>query len=303
MLPTVSIVTPAYNSAAHIEATLRNVYEQTLRNFEIIIVDDGSTDDTVAIARRIAKDAPAHIQVRIISQANAGPSAARNAGVAAARAPLVALLDSDDFWAPRKMERQKEIMAESPEALATSCRWAAVGATGEPTGRTGGVRGHTIDVYGLCLRNAIATSATVFRREAFDQAGGFDNRIRTCEDLDLWLRIAALKPGAIITSPEVMSFRRVHAAQETANWRRMYRGWIRVMHKLRYRDPQTYAQVIAAAKAHQRLQFSSASLAIGDHRRSRLLLASALRRAPFTMLRTPKTYSVARALFTGAANG
>ncbi len=303
MTPNVSIVMPAYNSAAHIEATLRNVFEQTLRDFEIIIVDDGSMDDTVAIARRIGQDAPTHIDVRIISQANAGPSAARNAGVAAARAPLVALLDSDDFWAPQKLERQKEIMGKHPDALATSCRWAAVDANAQPTGRTGGVRGNTINVYGLCLRNAIATSATVFRREAFDQAGGFDNRIRTCEDLDLWLRIAALKQGAIVTSPEVMSFRRVHAAQETANWRRMYRGWIRVMHKLRYRDPQTYAQVIAAAKAHQRLQFSSAALAAGEYRRSRLLLASALRRAPVTMLRTPKTYSVARALLTGPTSG
>lgn len=301
MEPTVSIVTPAYNSAAHIEATLRNVFEQTLRDFEIIIVDDGSRDDTVAIARRVALDAPAHIEVRIISQANAGPSAARNAGVDAARSQLIALLDADDFWAPQKLEHQVQHLARHPEALATSCRWAAVDEKGDRTGRTGGVRGRTIGVHGLCLRNAIATSATVFRRDAFITAGRFDNSIRTCEDLDLWLRIAALKRDAIIISQEAMSFRRVHADQETANWRRMYRGWIKVMHKMRYRDPQTYAEMIARAKAHQRLQFSASALSAGELHRSRMLLASAMRRAPLAMLSTPKTYSVARSLLMNSA--
>lgn len=300
MTPTVSIVMPAYNSAGYIEATLQNVFEQTLRNFELIIVDDGSQDQTVSIAQRVAAASPQGVDVRVISQKNAGPSAARNAGVDAARAPLIALLDADDFWAPQKLHRQVAFMEDHPEALATSCRWAAVDASGKPMGRTGGVRGSTIGVRGLCLRNAIATSATVFRRDAFVRAGGFDNRIRTCEDLDLWLRIAALKPNAIRTSQELMSYRRVHAAQETANWRRMYRGWIRVMHKLRFRDPQTYAEAIGPAKAHQRLQFSAAALAAGDLRRSRGLLASALRRAPLTMLGTPKTYSVARALLASS---
>ena len=106
--PLVGVVVPAYNAAATLDETLRSVRAQTHRALEIIVVDDGSLDDTAAIARRHAAEDE---RVRVLCQANAGVAAARNAGWQSSRADLIAFIDADDLWAPTKIERQLQALA------------------------------------------------------------------------------------------------------------------------------------------------------------------------------------------------
>ena len=108
--PLVSVVIPAYNAEAVIGDALRSVFAQTFRDFEVVVVDDGSTDDTVGVLEAIGGG------VRLLRQPNGGPAAARNAGIAVTTAPLIAFLDADDEWLPAKLEMQMAYFAAYPEA-------------------------------------------------------------------------------------------------------------------------------------------------------------------------------------------
>src|SRR5688572_9571182 len=110
--PRVSVITPAYNAARFLRDTIASVRSQTTSDWELIIVDDGSTDETVAIVERYALEDP---RIRLLRQANAGPSAARNHGMRAARGPFFAFLDSDDQWLPQFLEHQLAVFAEYPD--------------------------------------------------------------------------------------------------------------------------------------------------------------------------------------------
>src|SRR4051794_31718718 len=111
--PAVSIVTPAYNAEGYLAETIRSAQAQTFSNFEMLIVDDGSTDATAAIAREFAARDP---RIRVLRQANAGISGARTTALAAAAAPVLALLDSDDLWFPDYLEEQLRLLAAAPSA-------------------------------------------------------------------------------------------------------------------------------------------------------------------------------------------
>ena len=116
----VSVVIPSYNSSAWIDETLASVQAQTLPHFEVLVVDDGSTDDTRDRVRARAAIDP---RLRLIEQQNAGVCRARNRGIAEARAPLVCFLDHDDWWYPHKLQRQCEVMAQHAEAGVAYSSW------------------------------------------------------------------------------------------------------------------------------------------------------------------------------------
>jgi glycosyltransferase involved in cell wall biosynthesis len=188
-VPVVSVVIPAYNRAAVVARALRSALGQTLADVEVVVVDDASTDATVAVVEA-ARQAPwARGAVRLVRHArNRGASAARNTGLAAARAPLVAFLDSDDTWHRDKLRRQAARFAEAPglDALFTGFTAWVDGAPGgtfgtEPLPGDFGAR--------LLVHTAHAiTSTAMVRRAALRAVGGFDSRLRACEEWDLWLR-------------------------------------------------------------------------------------------------------------------
>jgi len=193
----VSVIIPVFNAAQTIPAALQSVFDQTFRDFEVIVVDDGSTDDT---ARRVLEWGD---RVLYIAQANGGPGHARNAGVARARGRYIAFLDADDVWMPRKLQRQVAYFERFP---ATGLLHAATIVSGAPTAA---VR-ETIDGASLdgdadppAQRFAetfhgaidINTLTVMTRRDVLIEAGGFDERRELhVEDWDLWLRIAARHP-------------------------------------------------------------------------------------------------------------
>lgn len=184
----VSVVIPAYNAASYIALTLNSVLAQTLANYEIIVVNDGSAD-TPALEEALR---PYLTKVRYIKQDNRGPSAARNAGIREARGKYVAFLDSDDLWLPHHLERQVNALEQDPSLGLIYANGVLiegnlpVGISFENSLQSGPP---TLEAL-LREQCTVTTSSTVASRHALIQAGLFDEALNRCEDFDLWLRMA-----------------------------------------------------------------------------------------------------------------
>ncbi len=197
----VAVVIPAFEAAAFIVDTLRSVSEQTCPPAEIIVVDDGSKDDTAALAEQAG--------ARVLRQANQGPAAARNHGVRASTAPWIAFLDADDQFLPAKLERQiAQLRDFDLVALGTDAYVDPDHSLRKNSSRT---LSNEISFDLLIEENPLICSSMLVARSAFDQVGGFDeNRaLIATEDYDLWLRLARI--GTIGYLDEALSYYRVHA--------------------------------------------------------------------------------------------
>jgi glycosyltransferase involved in cell wall biosynthesis len=195
--PSFTIAMPAYNSASTIGAAIRSVLAQTRPDFELIVVDDGSLDDTVAVVARFEADD----RVRLLRQENSGPGAARNRAIASGRGPYVSMLDSDDLWLPTYLETMAGILDDNPEVgLAYTDAWILDDASGRIRRTTAMHYQHPpsdpprdpFEFLALLLKrgNFVFTSTTV-RRSVLEQVGLFEAALKPAEDYGLWLRILA----------------------------------------------------------------------------------------------------------------
>ncbi len=187
MNPEVSVIIPTFNRRALVREAIVSALAQRGARFELIVIDDGSNDGT---AEDLTAMQARHSDIlRIERSAHRGVAAARNRGVALARAPLIAFLDSDDLWMPSKLERQIEYTRAHPEYKISQCqeRWIRNGRRVNP-GRRHQKRGGDIFVDSLrtCL---VSPSAVMMRTDLFRALGGFDESMPACEDYDLWLRV------------------------------------------------------------------------------------------------------------------
>ncbi|MEO8260084.1 MAG: glycosyltransferase family 2 protein [Acidobacteriota bacterium] len=185
MAPTVSVVIPAFNRAATVCPAIASVLAQTFQDFEIIVVDDGSTDATPAVVEALADP-----RITLIRHArNRGASAARNTGIAVSRGPYIAFLDSDDEWLPAKLERQLDVFGRA------SPRVGLVAGGVECFFADGTVSRHIPHRFAdlpraLLTKNVVGpTSVGMVRRGALQAAGGFDESLPASQDRDLWVRI------------------------------------------------------------------------------------------------------------------
>lgn len=192
----VSVVVPAFNAAAFIEPTLTSAITQTLRPREVIVADDGSTDETVALARQLAA-ASRDVPVTVVANVHAGPGAARNAGIRAASGEWIAFLDSDDFWLRHKLESVAATAAQHPKVnilchaeehsrLDASSIRVDYGALHDPSKPL---------VRQLYRSNLFSTSAVVCRKSLLLDHGMFDETLMSGQDYELWLRLSPyMKP-------------------------------------------------------------------------------------------------------------
>lgn len=181
--PHVSVVIPAYNSAAFLSIAITSVRAQGRRDVEIVVVDDGSTDETLAVLQTLAGD-----DLRVLQQANAGPAAARNHGIRQSRGEWVAFLDADCYWLPGKLTAQLAVAGDEAGFVYTGSL--LVDEQGHTmAARPAVVRDHLVE--GLIWGNLLSTSSVMARRAALLAVGGFDETLRIGEDWDLWLRLAA----------------------------------------------------------------------------------------------------------------
>jgi glycosyltransferase involved in cell wall biosynthesis len=228
----VSVVIPAYNHARYLPQAIESALAQTLAPAEVIVVDDGSTDDTPAVL------APYADRVRVVRQPNAGVSAARNHGVSLSTGEAVAFLDADDVWLPRKLELQCARMEADPEVGLVHVAVQDVDAEGKPLGcHTGGLEGEGIAREMLFFRRPVILgggSGAMVRRSVFDEVGGFDLDLGTSADWDLYYRIASRSKVAFV--PEVLLHYRLHGSNMHGNIRRMEREMLHAYAKA-FREP------------------------------------------------------------------
>jgi glycosyltransferase involved in cell wall biosynthesis len=185
----VSVVIPTFNRCGFVCEAVASVCAQRDVQYEIIVVDDGSTDGTVAVLQRQFGE-----RVEVMQTANRGVAAARNCGVAASRGEVIAFLDSDDLWLPGKLAAQAAFFADHSDAeiCQTDEIWIRNGVRVNPCAHH---RKPSGDIFEPSLRRCLVSPSTVMlRRDLFDRVGGFDERLRACEDYDLWLRICRNTP-------------------------------------------------------------------------------------------------------------
>ena len=198
MFPQVSVIIPTYNRAAMVTEAVKSVLTQEMTDFELIVIDDGSTDKT---GKRLSGFGS---RLKYYQQENAGVSAARNCGLALSTAPLVAFLDSDDLWLPAKLRVQYNYMTEHPEVYICQTEevWWRNSRQVNPKKHH---RKPSGDIFrrslNLCL---VSPSAVMMRRELFEKVGYFDEDLPAAEDYDLWLRVSVDHVVPLLPDPLVI---------------------------------------------------------------------------------------------------
>jgi glycosyltransferase involved in cell wall biosynthesis len=208
----VSVIIPTYNRAALVTEAVASVLAQTCRDFELLVVDDGSTDGTDAALAAFAG------QLKVLRHPRRrGVSAARNSGIAAARGVWLALLDSDDLWLPEKLARQLNYLTAHPELMLCQTEeiWVRRGV------RVNQPQSHR-KVGGRIFRPSlerclISPSAVLLNRRLLERHGGFDEDLPAAEDYDLWLRLAWRYPVGLLPEPLIIK-RGGHADQLSGQW-------------------------------------------------------------------------------------
>jgi len=206
----VSIIIPTYNRGWIIKEAIESVLAQDFIDFELIVVDDGSTDNTSEILHSYRED------ITVLRQNNKGVSAARNRGLSEASGRFIAFLDSDDLWLPQKLSRQVDFFNSNPDAMICQTEeiWVRNGVRVNPKKRHKKLSGMIFErSLALCL---VSPSAVMIKRRLFDEIGVFDETLPACEDYDLWLRISCRHPVFLIDTPLIIK-RGGHSDQLSAS--------------------------------------------------------------------------------------
>ncbi|QSP93524.1 glycosyltransferase [Marinobacter salinisoli] len=221
-LPLVSVVMPVYNNERFISESILSALNQSHRNIEIIVVDDGSTDLSAKKAEAFGE------KVRVVTQKNSGAAAARNRGVLESQGEFVAFLDSDDIWEPEKLESQLKNMKDFRWSYTDAIFYGGINDGLTDSHFTKKYDGVILDKIITC--NFIGTSSVLLTKELFLEAGGFDESLRSIQDWDFWCRVSAICAVKHISEPLVKY--RVHSSSISRNARKNIVNHIKVIEKI-----------------------------------------------------------------------
>jgi glycosyltransferase involved in cell wall biosynthesis len=199
-MPQISVIIPVYNAEQTIKETIESVLSQTLSQFEIIVINDGSQDKTLEVVSRILDP-----RLKVLSYPNAGVSVSRNRGISQAAGDYVSFLDADDLWTPDKLETQLKALQANPQA-AVAYSWTDwIDESGQFL-RSGGHISVNGDVYAkLLLRDFVESGSNpLIRRQALTEVGGFDESLNLAADWDMWLRLAARYEFVAVPSSQIL---------------------------------------------------------------------------------------------------
>ena len=197
-----SVIIPLYNKAPYIAKAIESVLGQTFRDFEVIVIDDGSTDQSLEVAKTFENKS-----ITIISQPNSGVSTARNNGVKLAKHPYICFLDADDWWHPTFLEEMKRLITDFPDAGIYGSGYYIVkngqeriAPIGVPQGFERGIIDYC-EVYAKTLCMPLTSISVVIPKHIFDEEKGFKSQLKLGEDFDLWIRIALKHQVILVNKP------------------------------------------------------------------------------------------------------
>lgn len=267
--PAVSVVMPVYNVERFVGAAIQSVLDQSMADFELLIVDDGGNDRSMDICGSF-KDP----RIRIIRQANRGLAGARNTGIRNARAPLLAFLDSDDLWAPEKLERHSAHLQDRPDIGVSFAPSRLIAEDGTWLGLVQTPKLTNITPFDVFTRNPVGNgSAPVIRRATLDAIGfpgengetwWFDETFRQSEDVECWMRIALTTPFVFEGLPQPLTDYRIAASGLSANVLKQRETWERMVAKMRIYAPAFTAANERAARAYQVRYLARRAISMND---------------------------------------
>lgn len=211
-MPKVSVIIPAYNAMTYLPVTLASVLRQTFTDLEVLIIDDGSSDNLEQWFTELIDP-----RVKLIRQENQGVAAARNTGIANAQGEYIAFLDADDLWEPTKLEKQVSCLENNPQVALVHTNMGLIDWQGKSLGRVIKSPAEGDALKKILQQNTVVTSSVMIRKFCLEKVGVFDINLRSSEDWDLWVRIAASYPLAVIKEP--LGYYRLHNNNMTKNWR------------------------------------------------------------------------------------
>ncbi|WP_299411951.1 glycosyltransferase [Acaryochloris sp. IP29b_bin.148] len=274
--PTVTVVIPAYNIDSYIEDALTSLQQQSLENFEALIVDDGSTDNTSYIAHQFCqRDA----RFRLLQKENGGLSSARNHGIRAAQSPYIALLDGDDRYEPDKLASHVRLLDQYSQVGVVYSASKVIRDDGEVTWmRLSGKPIEPDPLEALLYKNFVGHgSNAVFRCCLVDEIGLFDESLKSIEDLDFWLRIAALQSWQFHRVPTPLVCYRVRPTGLSFNVSCMLECNERVLEAAYQRHPDKVGVLLPRARAYLYRYLARLALTSDNHTQAQHFLQISLR--------------------------
>ena len=254
----VSVIIPVYRVEQYIAATVQSVLDQTYKNFELFIIDDGSPDRSIEICQQFQDP-----RINVIRQKNRGANAARNTGIHYAQGEYLACLDADDLWLPEKLAKHVQHLDSSPDVGISFSRSAFIDEAGNPLGIYQMPKLKSISIPHLLCRNPIGNgSAAIIRREVFeaikyqDNLSGttqdfyWDERLQGSQDLDCWFRIAIQTHWRMEGIPEALTLYRVNSGGLSANLFKKQESWEQMIEKTRSYAPDLIGQWENPARAY-----------------------------------------------------
>ena len=292
--PRASVVIPAHNVVQYIRPAVESALNQSVEDIEVIVVDDGSMDGTITKLSDVCDK-----RFRLVRQQHQGAAAARNTGVSLCRAQFVGFLDGDDLWLPEKLQKHITFLEAHPEIDLTFSLARILSASGEIT-LTIPSHGGIVEFRDFLVENLARCSSTVvLRREALARAGPFDLNLDVCQDHDMWLRIARLRPGNVYGIPEPLTLYRRRQGQLTAQWRLVHADWQRVLEKMRRIAAEDVAASEAKASSQMYHYFAYLAYEQGEPREAFRLLRRSFRQSPTMCLKRTRSWLLAAACLSG----
>jgi glycosyltransferase involved in cell wall biosynthesis len=282
----VTVVMPVYNGSRYLSESIESVLAQTFHDYEIVCVDDGSTDDSVALLGAYGQ------RIRVVRQENAGQSAARNAGVRLARGEYIAFLDQDDVWYPSKLQNQVAVLQAQPDVVLVHCNFDRIDERGQMLERGAGISERMSALassMGQLIGEAlIFPSAMMIRKDAYERIGGFHHALQGFEDFDLMARLT--QQGRFVMVEERGMAYRMHGSGFTRTGGihviRSRETFLRRMQEL-YRGHRTKQAIVTNMLADCYSDWGIHDVRSGNRQEGRIKLVQSLRCNPLKF----RTYS------------
>lgn len=281
MAKRVSVVMPVHNAEAYLGAAIASVAALRWPDLELVAVDDGSTDGSAAILAEASREWTGDgRRMVVLTQANRGAGAARNAGIAAAEGELILLADADDLCDPELLAVGIGEMDGSTDLVVARCRY--TDAAGSVTAEQGRLPARPTLFDLLC---GMMINAPLVRREAIRAIGGHDESLPGSIDLDLFVRLAIARPGALRALPQILSSYRRRPGQITADWRRMESTWTAIVDKTRAAGHGLSRRQYDIARGRHCVYWATVAYQSEDYAAARRLMSEAARRVPGFVVR------------------